>query len=83
MLRIEKQKLHTVAFWPDLLLKYINGTERDDSDNDFDGYIDQKEALTDLLQRVLLDDELGKLNSESSVLQSNSLIHLQQQEYAS
>ena len=73
MLRIEKQKLHTVALWPDLLLKYINGTESDDSDSDFDGYIEQKEALTDLLQRDLLDDELAKLNSESSVLQSNSL----------
>ena len=80
MLRIEKQKLHTVAFSPDLLLKYINGTESDDSDSDFDGYINQEEALTDLLQRDLLDNELAKLYSERSVLQSNSLIHLQQQE---
>ena len=78
MLGIEKQKLHTVVFGPAFLLRYINVTESDDSDSDFDSYIDKDEALTDLLQRDLLDDELAKLNSESSVLQSNSLIHLQQ-----
>ena len=73
MLGIAKQNLHTVPFWPNLLLKYINGTESDDSDSDFDGYIDKEEVLTDLLQRNLLDDELAKLNSKSFVLQSNSL----------
>ena len=31
---------------PDLLLQCIDGAESDDSDSDFDGYIDEEEALT-------------------------------------
>ena len=53
---------------PDLLLKCIDGAESDNSDSDFDGYIDE-EALTDLLQSNLLDDKLPRLTSESFVLQ--------------
>ena len=49
---------------PDLLLQCIDGAESDDSDSDFDGYIDEEEALTDLLER--------RLASDSFVLQSNS-----------
>ena len=39
-------------------LQCIDGTESDDSDCDYDSYIDEEEALTDLLQSHLLDDEL-------------------------
>ena len=49
---------------PDLLLQCIDGAESDDSDSDFDGYIDEEEALTDLLAR--------RLASDGFVLQSNS-----------
>ena len=61
---IEKQKLHTVGFSDtDLLLQCIDGAESEDSDSDCDGYIDEEEALTDLLQR--------RLASDSFILESN------------
>ena len=56
---------------PDLLQR-IDGAESDNSDSDFDGYIDEEEALADLLQRVLINEELTRQTSESSVLQCNS-----------
>ena len=56
---------------PDLLLQCIDGAESDDSDSDFKGYIDE-EALADLLQRDLINDDLTRQTSESLVLQCNS-----------
>ena len=53
---------------PDLLLQCIDGAESDYSDSDFYSYIDEEEALTDLLQSHLL----ARLTSETFVLKCNS-----------
>ena len=60
---------------PDLLLQCIDGAESEDSDSDFDGYIDEEEALTDLLKRRLAPD--------SFALESNYSAPLHPQEAAS
>ena len=54
-----------------LLLQYIDGAESNNSYSDFNGYIGAEEALTDHLERYLIDDELTRQASETSVRQSN------------